>query len=115
MIRTPAEMKTEVREQMRGGDGVVTVRHFFDADEITARARLCATLTLPPGASIGTHQHNGEDEVYIITRGTGIISDGETQSRVSTGDAILTGNGESHALRNDGTEPLVVIAVIMSY
>ncbi len=115
MIRTPAEMKTEVREQMRGGAGAVTVRHFFNADEITAQARLCATLSLPPGASIGTHQHDGEDEVYIITRGTGIISDGATQSRVSAGDAILTGNGESHALQNDGAEPLDLIAVIMSY
>jgi mannose-6-phosphate isomerase-like protein (cupin superfamily) len=31
------------------------------------------------------------------------------------GDAILTGNGESHALANDGDEPLELIAMIMCY
>lgn len=115
MIRRKDEMHCEVRDNMRGGAGSVSLRHFFQADEFTAPVRLCASLSIPPGAGIGSHQHLKEDEVYYITRGTGILDDGETQSRVSAGDAILTGRGESHAIRNDGSETLEFIAFIACY
>jgi len=100
---------------MRGGPGTVTVRHYFKSDELRAKSRLCAHLTLPPGAGIGVHQHEKEDEVYIILSGSGLLDDGKTRTRVSAGDAVLTGNGESHAITNDGAQPLEIAAVIMSY
>lgn len=115
MIRKANQMETEVRNAMRGGVGSVTVQHFFKADEITAKSRLCARLTIPPGASIGTHQHSGEDEVYIVTKGSGILDDGITKTRVNIGDAILTGKGESHSIANTGPTDLEIIAVIMCY
>jgi len=114
MIRKAADMKTEVRDRMRGGPGSVTMRHYFDKAEFAANTRLCAKLILPPGAGIGKHIHDGEDEVYIVTRGSGILDDGKTQSRISAGDAVLTGNGGSHAVINNGKEDLEIIAVIMS-
>ena len=115
MIRQQAEMKTEVREKMRGGEGSVTFQHYFEKDEFGAPVRLCAKLKLGTGSSIGPHQHEGEDEVYIVTRGTGILDDGLTRKRISTGDAVLTGRGASHAVTNDGKEPLEIIAVIATY
>ena len=115
MIRKAAEMVSDVRAGMRGGAGAVTVQTLFSPEEMTANSRLCAKLTLPPGASIGVHEHLKEDEVYIITQGCGVLDDGNTETRVSAGDAVLTGNGESHAIRNDGDSPLEIIAVIMCY
>ncbi len=115
MIRKSADMVREVRERMRGGAGNVSIRHVFTKDEFTAPVRLCAQVTLPPGAGIGPHTHATEDEVYIIIKGTGILDDGETQTRVNAGDAVLTGNGESHAITNDGEETLELMAFITSY
>lgn len=115
MIRKASEMKKEVREKMRGGDGAVTFRHYFGKEEFGANARLCAKLTLPPGASIGTHAHEGEDEVYIVTRGSGLLDDGTSKTRISEGDAVLTGRGASHAVKNDGQTDLEIIAMIMCY
>lgn len=115
MIRRLADMREEVRENMRGGGGSVTIRHCFEKSEITANSRLCAELVIPPGAGIGPHAHEKEDEVFIITRGSGLLNDGATETRVSAGDAILTGNGESHSIHNDGQEPLELVAVIMCY
>ena len=115
MIRQSADMPTEVRENMRDGGGSVTIKHYFTKDEITANCRLCSRLVLPPGSGIGAHQHDGEDEVFIIEKGSGLLDDGDTKTRVSAGDAILTGNGESHALHNDGDEDLVLTAIIMCY
>jgi mannose-6-phosphate isomerase-like protein (cupin superfamily) len=115
MIRTSESMETEARPGMRGGTGVVTVRHFFKPEEMTARTRLCARLTLPPGASIGSHQHEHEDEVYIVLNGEGVLDDGHTKTTVRAGDAVLTGKGESHAIANTGKDVLEIIAVIMLY
>ena len=115
MIRKPSEMKEEVREKMRGGDGAVTIRHYFAKDEFGADVRLCAKLTIPPGAGIGMHQHEGEDEVYIVTRGSGLLDDGVAKTKIAAGESILTGKGASHAVKNDGKEDLEMIAIIMCY
>ena len=53
--------------------------------------------------------------MYIITSGSGLIDDGTGEARVSPGDAILTGNGETHTLRNDGNQALKLIAMIVLY
>lgn len=115
MIRKSGDMAREERPGMRGGTGTVTVQHFFAKEEFTAPSRLCARLTLPPGASIGTHRHDGEDEVYIILQGSGLVDDGQTRSPVAAGDAVLTGKGESHSIANTGTSDLELIAVIHCY
>ena len=114
MIRKPAQMETEVRN-IRNGIGNITVQHLFKKEEITARTRLCSRLTVPPGGSIGMHKHENEDELFIITRGTGLIDDGKTKVPVQAGDATLTGRGEGHAVINNGQEPLEIIAIIMLY
>lgn len=115
MIQRPQDMTVETREHMRDGEGTITIRHYFAASQFQAGVRLCAKLTVPPGASIGTHRHEREDEVYLILSGCGIVSDGTTETRVAAGDAVLTGKGESHAVRNDGSEPLEIVAFIATY
>ena len=115
MIRKGNNMESEIRAEMRGGKGSVTIRHFFKKEEIKAKCRLCSRLTLPPGASIGMHKHETEDELFIIESGKGIIDTGREKIKVDAGDAVLTGNGEEHALINNGSEPLEVTAIIMCY
>ena len=115
MIRKASEVAVEVRDKMRGGTGQVTIQHFFKPDEFKARVRLCARLVLPPGAGIGRHTHETEDEVYIVTRGSGLIDDGTSRTRINAGDSVLTGKGASHAVKNDGKEDLEIVAMIMCY
>ncbi len=115
MIRRPPDMPVEQRTNMRGGAGTVTVQHLFQPAEFKAGVRLCARLTLPPGAGIGLHRHDTEDEVYVVTRGSGILEDESGASRVAAGDAILTGRGASHAIRNDGGDDLELVAFIATY
>jgi mannose-6-phosphate isomerase-like protein (cupin superfamily) len=115
MIKKKHQQEVETREAMRGGTGEVTVRHYLKPEEIKARTRLCAELVLPPGASIGAHDHVDEDEIYLIQKGTGVMTDGGKEFAVAPGDAILTGQGASHSIRNTGSEDLVVTAVIIKY
>ncbi|MFC1504112.1 cupin domain-containing protein [Spirochaetota bacterium] len=115
MIKKANEQAAEVRENMRGGSGAITIRHFFKKDEFQAPIRLCAELLIPAGGSIGLHEHAEEDEVYIITEGEGLLNDGKTETPVTAGDAILTGQGGKHSISNTGKIDLSIIAVIALY
>ena len=115
MVKRELEQATEVRENMRGGQGEVTIKHYFRKDEIHAPCRLCAQLKLSPGAGIGLHEHNNEDEIFIVQQGKGVVVDGGQELEVGTGDAILTGNGNSHSIRNMGKDDLLITAVIVQY
>ena len=115
MVRRSNEMETEVRHEMRGGKGDVGFFHAFKGGEMTSPCRVCATLVLEPGCSIGEHAHVGEDEVYLILSGTGRLFDGKEYTTVTAGDAVLTGNGESHSIENIGEDTLKIFAVVVTY
>ncbi|MFA6291637.1 MAG: cupin domain-containing protein [Victivallales bacterium] len=116
MIKRSSELKCEVREKMRGGNGIVMIEHFWEpGTELKAKTRLCAKLTLAPGDSIGFHKHDNEEEVYIIISGVAEAEDNGKIERLCPGDTILTGNGAGHSIKSVGTEPLEVIAIINCY
>ncbi|MBE6380640.1 MAG: cupin domain-containing protein [Lentisphaerae bacterium] len=116
MIRKASECKSEVRENMRGGDKSVKITHFFDeANDLMSPTRLCAKLELEPGASIGFHEHGKEEEMFVVLAGKALINDNGTEVVVSAGDTILTGNGAGHAVKSLGPETLQLLAVIVPF
>ncbi|MDR3171971.1 MAG: cupin domain-containing protein [Treponema sp.] len=108
------EMKVEHKENMRDGEGTVSLTHFI-ADSTQQHIRLLAELTLPPGASIGNHRHDGETEYFLILSGTGTVNDNGTDVLVKPGAVVITGNGAAHSIKNTGTAPLVLHAIIVTY
>ncbi|HOQ01822.1 MAG TPA: cupin domain-containing protein [Acetivibrio clariflavus] len=115
MIKRADEMVKEIKEQMRGGKGSVEILHIFKQEELKGKARLCAKITINPGCSIGLHQHDNEEEIFYVIKGKGTVNDNGTLSEVKEGDAIITGNGASHAVENTGGEPLELMAIILLY
>lgn len=112
MRRQAANMLEEKREHMRDGDGTVTLRSVFEKGDFTAPLRLFSRITLPAGASIGYHVHDGEEEFYYFLSGEGEMDDNGRRVQVRAGDATVTRSGEGHALFNTGTGPLELLAVI---
>jgi len=115
MIRRKGAYEVDVREEMRGGKGTVRIEHFWKKDELKSKTRLCARLILEPGCSIGFHEHVDEEEVFIVVKGRGRVTDGDIVVPVEEGDTILTGDGAGHAVEAVGDTPLELIAVIMQY
>ena len=116
MIRKPGDCRTEERFEMRGGSGTVRIEHLFEpGTDLKAPTRLCARLLLEPGASIGFHRHENEEELFVIVKGSGEIDDNGTVRTVASGDAVLTGDGAGHAVKNTGKETLEILAVISRY
>jgi mannose-6-phosphate isomerase-like protein (cupin superfamily) len=116
MIRRKGNFETEVRENMRGGDGSVKIEKLWDPEkDLKANNRLFAKLTIEPGCGIGFHNHDKEEEVFVILKGKAEADDNGETVLLNAGDTILTGNGTGHAIKNIGDETLEIIAVISSY
>jgi len=102
------------RKRLFEGEGESVIESLFAPGDFSAgiKVRLCARITIPAGGSIGHHVHRGEDELYYILSGRGMVRDGGEVRDVRPGSAILTRSGEGHELMNAGTEELVLLAVI---
>lgn len=116
MIHTVDGCFSEVRENMRGGNGAVTITHLWQKGEMNAgNCRMAAILTLPPGAGIGYHTHENEEEIFYVIKGSAMLDDNGVTRTIKPGDTSLTGNGAGHSLSNAGDDDLVVMAVINTF
>ena len=106
-------MTTQQIERMRGGEGIVTVKHLLNPDEMLGKGRLFAENTVPLGASIGRHRHEGDAEAYYILRGSGLYHDNEQAFEIKAGDMALVDDHNFHSIENTGDVPLVFIALIL--
>jgi mannose-6-phosphate isomerase-like protein (cupin superfamily) len=108
------EMKSEDKEKMRGGEGTATLTYLVDCEN-EKNIRMLAEITLPPGASIGPHKHDAETEYFLIFSGSGMVNDNGAEVPVKAGDAVITGNGAFHSIKNTGAVPLVLHAAVVTY
>jgi quercetin dioxygenase-like cupin family protein len=116
MIRRKNEYTVDIREKMRGGDGKVKIEHLWDeTNELKSKTRLMAKITLEPGCGIGFHNHDDEEEIFYIIRGTAQAEDNGQTVILNAGDTILTGNGAGHSIKCVGDKAVEMTAVIVSY
>lgn len=77
------------------------------------KVRMYARAVLSPGGEVYYHTHEGESESYYILSGEGIYNDNGIESKVSAGDITFTPSGGAHGIRNEGTEELHFLALIV--
>ncbi len=104
------------REKLGGtGLGTVHCEYAFPRDKALPdqAVKEIAWLTLPPGASIGVHKHENNEDAYIVISGSGVFIGGDGKEiPVKAGDTTIARKGEAHGMKNTGTEPLVILDVI---
>lgn len=114
MIRFKKDMDFEIRENMRGGGGSVKLFNVLPNEAFPPHCRAIVSLVLEKGCGIGYHEHTGETEVYLCVQGEGIFNDNGEEHIIKPGDIASTGNGASHAVRNEKDEPLILFAAIIT-
>jgi mannose-6-phosphate isomerase-like protein (cupin superfamily) len=68
-----------------------------------------AEATLEPDQATERHYHRATEEIYLVTKGSGLMEvDGETRA-VRPGDAILIPPGTWHSLENNGSSDLRIL------
>ena len=105
------------REELRviqGGEGEIILHHKFERDQLFGKSRLVAEITVRPGHSIGMHPHDPDAEIYYMLSGelVSINADGAEEPFLP-GDAMLTGGGDSHSVRNDSDKDAKMFAIVM--
>ena len=65
-----------------------------------------------PGQEHAAHAHAGQDKLYVVLEGSGVIRIGEQEESMRAGDAAFARSGVIHSIRNPGPERLVVLAVL---
>ena len=97
------------------GEGTLYGKFAFRREQATTDQAIkeIGLMTLKPGDSIGLHKHEANEDTYIILSGTGLFTDGEgNEYLVGPQSVTIAVAGESHALKNTGTEDLVFIDLI---
>ncbi|HEY3382848.1 MAG TPA: cupin domain-containing protein [Vicinamibacterales bacterium] len=114
MIKRQQDMRIEMRDQIRGGDGTIRCINLLEKSECFGKVNLCALLNLEKGQSIGVHAHGPDAEIYYLLSGRLTATDNGVDTCLEAGDAMLTGNGETHSVRNDGDQLAVLMAVVLA-
>ena len=65
-----------------------------------------------PGQQHEPHVHAGQDKLYYVIQGTGLVRIAEREEQLSAGDVAFAPSGVVHSIRNSGTERLIVMAVL---
>ena len=74
-------------EHLGGGKGTAYVHHIVSKEELLGHGRLYAKVVLPPGASVGWHQHVHDTEPYYILKGEAdFIDNDKSVTKVGPGE-----------------------------
>lgn len=69
-------------------------------------------LTFSPGQALPAHRHPGSAVVLTISAGSGEIEVDGATSPIAQGDLLLVTGDEQLAIRNPGSEALVVLVTL---
>ncbi|SDL27263.1 cupin domain-containing protein [Lacicoccus qingdaonensis] len=93
------------------GEGIIGIEKCETASHDVLKA--VVKVKVPVGGSIGYHQHNDDYEGYYILNGKGTFQEKDGHFKVYAGDFCLIQKGESHGIVNDGSEDLIIFAVVL--
>ncbi len=111
MLLRNEDMSVRVNENAEGGAGYVLMRDLCKV--LPVNVRLCSDITLPSGAGVGNHKHEGESEIYIITEGEAVYTDDGEKYTVKKGDVTVCPAGHSHAIENATEDVVKFFAIIV--
>ena len=105
--------RLEEVQGLAGGKGPAYVHHIVSKEELLGHGRLYARVVLPPGSSVGWHQHVRDTEPYYILKGEGDFTDNDRNvTRVRAGDVCVIGVGQWHSIENNSGADLEFMALI---
>lgn len=114
MVIRLKDNKPVIIEHMKGGEKYVQKYASATKDNFTTEADNIARLVLIPGASLGYHEHVGNEETITILSGKAKVNDDGQEYILGPGDVTICREHHSHSIANASeTEDLqIMIAVI---
>lgn len=79
----------------------------FESDRM-----LVGLNSFEPGQEHALHAHEGMDKVYQVLQGQGSFLLEDRELAMNPGAMLIAPSGVPHGIRNEGNEPLVVLAIL---
>jgi len=111
MLKRNADFTVE-NERAEGGLGNFAMRFPITGRELPPHMRLMCEVIINPGEVCKSHVHTGDTEIYYILSGRAEYEGAEGKNELEPGDVTVCYDGESHAIRCLGGEPLRFLAFI---
>jgi mannose-6-phosphate isomerase-like protein (cupin superfamily) len=73
------------------------------------RNQSLAEALVPAGCTTLLHVHQHTEEIYHVTRGTGVMTLGADKFPISPGDSVLIPPGTPHCVANTGEAALIIL------
>ena len=99
------------RSEEHGGVGDIQFRRLLIDEDFSAPVDFVDFTIIPPGSTIGLHQHSGNEEIYLVVSGSPLLLVDGQERRMVKGALSVVHSGQSHGLKND-TDKDVEIFVI---
>ena len=113
MIQDVHKVIPDIAEKVRGGTGTVYAHKLLDLFPGSA-IKSVAVVRLEPGASVGPHSHQGEEDFYFCLSGTGVVVDNGVEHPFTPGTLQITRDGETQAIRNTGETELAFLGALVA-
>ena len=85
------------------------IRELLHPTQHAVKNQSLAEAIVPPGGKTLLHRHRVTEEIYHITQGQGLMTLGDSEFAVATGDSIAIAPRTPHCIENTGTAPLHIL------
>jgi len=85
------------------------IRELMHPQQHDVKNQSLAEARVAPSNSTLLHKHLCSEEIYNITEGEGLMTLGEEQFKVTSGDTICIPPGTAHCITNTGDIELVIL------
>lgn len=113
MIKRDLKIEREPEHNPCGGEGTFTLTNLVKDGELSSIVKM-VVVDAPVASYAKYHQHVGDSELYYIMNGKAEFTENDKSTHIlEPGDVSITYDGEWHAIKQRGDEPLKFLAVII--
>ena len=104
-----AEMQHQ--ENSHDGTGSVDLFEIWAKSDFQSSIDFIDRVVVPPGSTIGFHQHGENEEMYIVLEGSGLMRVEDEETVVTKGDMVLNPAGGRHGLINNSSNQIDLLVI----